>query len=847
VTRYATGWRFPQAGWHVVHIEGGAYDRGFQHGKLLATEIADYIDALATIRSPQSSHQAWRDMRIIANSLFLRRYEPEFLEEMKGIADGAAAEGAKFDGRRVDLIDIVTINSEIEADYLDTGLQAAATGLDRMHFHGAQYSQPRARPHEHCSAFVATGPATADGKIVLGHITMSDIENVPHYNVWLDIQPADGHRLVMQTYPGGIQSGLDYYINAGGLIVAETTIRQTRFNPEGKPIASRIRRAVQYADSIDKAVELLSDSSNGLYTNQWLLADIKTNEIAMFELGTDHSRLWRSSRNEWLGGTTGFYWGCNNGQDVDVLKETVADLGGKPANLVHFPRRRDKAWLALVDRHRGKIGEAFAFEAFASSPLAAFPSCDAKFTTAKMAERLESWALFGPPRGRTWEPTPEDRKKYPDAEALVSNDWTLIRTVPPAANKRETEVADLEHFPDDEEEEATLKYDALHPFAWRGSLLPKTPGDIWLAAAFAEYEHVVALENALRREADDASLRKAPAKDKSRRVMAKTSSEKSSPVDSSAERRSKGTPSSGAVPLSTAARDLADLALFAHESRWLAARRRLGHDLPLREIVPDPAGSDWYDVAAGKGVLLLVALRKSVGPETFDRLMDEFGQAHAGGEVTTDEFVNHFREGGGKPAREVFAAWLDRQSPEFTGDAWTVYSFDAEPEQALIVYGTLGDRAAQREAAEHLQRTLARRFSNFLIPIKADTAVDDSELEERHVLLVGRPATNRVAARCTKKLPVAFNQGSFAVREETYAHPGSAVIVAGENPLNPRFSVVLYAGLGAAATWKCVQHLETEELPPPQVILMPAGRKISRFRVPSRRADSEKSASSEAR
>jgi hypothetical protein len=356
----------------------------------------------------------------------------------------------------------------------------------------------------------------------------------------LDIQPAEGRRVVMQTFPGGIHSGLDYYINSGGLIVAETTVSQTKFDPAGKPLAARIRRAVQYADSIDKVVEILSDSSNGLYTNQWLLADIKTNEIAMFELGTHRTRLWRSRRNEWLAGTKGFYWGCNNNQDVEVLKETVADLGGKPASLVRFPRRRDKAWLALFEKHTGKMDESFAFEAFSTPPLVAFPSCDAKFTTAKMAAGLESWALFGPPLGRTWDPTPADRKKYPDVEPLVSNDWTVLRTTPPSRERPDGKVADLEPFPDDDADEEkpdaekkdhdpALKYDALHPFAWRGTLLPKTDGDIWLATAFAEYEQVVALENALRREAHDKST-----KDHS---------------------------------LSPEARDLADLALFAHESR----------------------------------------------------------------------------------------------------------------------------------------------------------------------------------------------------------------------------------------------------------------------------------------
>ena len=799
VTRHGPAWRYPQSGWHVVHIEGSPYDRGFQHGKLLAAEIADYIESIAAIRSHKAPHEAWRDLRMLANALFLRRFDAEYLEEMKGIADGAASAGAEFDDRRLDLVDIVTLNSDIEIAFLDHGLEASPTGLDRTKFKHPQYSQPKASPKEHCSAFAATGPATLDGRIVVGHITMSDIDYVRHYNVWLDVQPAEGHRVVMQTYPGGIYSGLDYYINSGGLIVTETTIRQTKFNPAGKSLASRTRRAVQYADSIDRVVEILGDSSNGLYTNQWLLADIKTNEIAMFELGTDRTRLWRSSKNEWFGGTKGFYWGCNNSRDIDVLKETVPDLAGKPANLVPFPKTRDKAWLALFGKHSGKVDEAFAFEAYSSAPLAAFPSCDAKFTTSKLAERLETWALFGPPLGRTWDPSPEARKKYPDVRPLVSNDWTVLRVNAPAATSPSAEAIDLAAFPD-EEKELHVKFEAQHPFAWRGTLLPKSDKDVWLAAGFAEYEKVVALEKAIQLESNEQ-----PAKSK---------------------------------PHTHKSRDLADLALFEHESKWLTAARRLGRDIPLAETTSDPSSSNWYDIAKGKGVMLLAALRTRLGADVFDPLMDEFGRTHAGQEVGTDEFVDHCEKHAGRLAAEVLKAWLAPQvSPPQTPDnPWTIYSFEAEPEQAIIVYGTAADRAAQKEAATLLQRALARRFSNFSIPIKSDGEVNETELSGRHVLLVGRPATNRVAARCSAKLPVSFAAGSFKVRGETYAHPGSAVVAAGENPLNSRYSVVIYAGLGAQATWKCVQHHDPQELPQPQVLLLPAGRKPARFRVVSQPA-----------
>ena len=35
VQRYGPAYRYPQAGWIVLHIEGEAYQRGCQHGRLL--------------------------------------------------------------------------------------------------------------------------------------------------------------------------------------------------------------------------------------------------------------------------------------------------------------------------------------------------------------------------------------------------------------------------------------------------------------------------------------------------------------------------------------------------------------------------------------------------------------------------------------------------------------------------------------------------------------------------------------------------------------------------------------------------------------------------------------------
>src|SRR6185369_13090160 len=102
---------------------------------------------------------------MFTNAMFLRRFEKEFLEEMKGIADGAAAAGAKFDNRPIDLVDIVALNCQAEIESIDEANAATPNGLELKIFPDPQ---PQAKPSprgQHCSAFAATGPATADGKI----------------------------------------------------------------------------------------------------------------------------------------------------------------------------------------------------------------------------------------------------------------------------------------------------------------------------------------------------------------------------------------------------------------------------------------------------------------------------------------------------------------------------------------------------------------------------------------------------------------------------------------------------------------------------------------------------------
>src|SRR5262249_25608605 len=151
--------------------EGEPYERGVQHGRLLAPEIAAFVRCSAALQAPKDPARGWRVTRQLVNALFLRGFHREDLEEMKGIADGARAAGARFDGRPLDLLDVVTINAWPEIDTLEGALEALPTGLEGVRFPlDAARPKPRPKP-ERCSAFAATGPATRDGKVVFGHIT----------------------------------------------------------------------------------------------------------------------------------------------------------------------------------------------------------------------------------------------------------------------------------------------------------------------------------------------------------------------------------------------------------------------------------------------------------------------------------------------------------------------------------------------------------------------------------------------------------------------------------------------------------------------------------------------------
>ena len=132
-----------------------------------------------------------------------------------------------------------------------------------------------------------------------------------------------------------------------------------------------------------------------------------------------------------------------------------------------------------------------------------------------------------------------------------------------------------------------------------------------------------------------------------------------------------------------------------------------------------------------------------------------------------------------------------------------------------------------------LQRKLAGRWANITVPIKADRDVTDNDLKTNHVLLIGRPATNRITARLAEALPVHFGPASFRLRNQAYAHPHTAIVAAGPNPLASAKdrSVVVFAGLSAEGTWQGIRRFPDGGRVACEVLLMEAGSPIKRLAI----------------
>src|SRR5580692_5385024 len=92
----AKAYRFERGGWIYVHLEGAPHDIGYQHGFLLATEIADGF-AAASLEMTHNSNRDWEFFRRAAREMLWPKIDPEYQAELQGIVEGLRARRVKLD------------------------------------------------------------------------------------------------------------------------------------------------------------------------------------------------------------------------------------------------------------------------------------------------------------------------------------------------------------------------------------------------------------------------------------------------------------------------------------------------------------------------------------------------------------------------------------------------------------------------------------------------------------------------------------------------------------------------------------------------------------------------------
>jgi len=834
---YSDAFRFDYKGWIYLHIEGEPYKRGMQYGYLAAEEIKEFINKLAISKNNANPQAGWNDERFMSDALFLRKFDEEYLTEMKGIADGVNKAGIKIFSRSVDLIDIVAVNSSIDIDYAASGLKRTPNALTGKSFLSAEDDQDVNERLHKCSSFLANKSATEDGRIVFGQLFMWGGYTGPHWNLFVDVIPSKGNRLVYETFPGGINSGADFYINSKGIMIGETTVAQTPFNSNGTPQANRIRKAAQYANSIDDVVKIMTTENNGLYTNDWLIADTKTDEIAILILGTNKYKVWRSSEDDFYNGQKDWYFSNNNNKSLEVRKEYIANDDNAPYDLTYRPMDRDLAFWKFYENTRGKINVPATLSLFNSSPINRPHACDGKVTTSEMAEKMVFLANYGKVTLR--EAFVNENGRIPDLPGAIPRLSLGYAVFSPIfiADKMKELKKNLPNVEKAKELNIVLNevkdiYSIDKKELWRNSIYPATEKENWISSGSAAYWNM---------------LNSQPAK-----------------LNSSYDYMRD---------------ELTEL-----NCRLLYTTAREGTIIPINATQAYD-GYKNYQFPRIRGTYLFHQLRLKLGNKVFFNTMSKLHSEFKEKELTTEKFIAFFEKEGGVKLDSFVKQWIERDDlPEIKtensfiqeNEEWkseikilqnskpynlfTTVSIETEKERivkpvevtaetksiilrtkdkpvtvkfnssndypaerknyytfsnfyddfskCIIIYGTTQQIEANHTLSIRFSRLAADRFTEILLPVKKDSETDTKELASHDLVILGGSADNAVTAKIAPLIGFEAGKNSFKWRGKTYGNADDGIFVAAPNPFNAKHTVYMFYSNSALQL-----HMMTKALP----------------------------------
>ncbi len=331
------GMSFEKNGWTYISIKGKPRERGYAYGYMCAPQFKK-IQEMLKFNVYDGTGQTW-EYFIDACTKYLnpkiKEHFPEIYEEMEGIAEGCTAAGTKT---TLDEISAWNNSFTILDSWYNNSGEPGSTG-------SREGGSKKRGSDDRCSAIIAVGDYTSDGKIVVAHNSFSNFIDGQYMNVILDIQPEKGHRIIMQASPCWIWSGTDFFVTSCGIIGTETTIGGFLPYENNYTIACRIRKAMQYGNTLDEYEKILLDGNSGDYANSWLFGDTRTNEIMRIELGLKYHNTERTKN--------GYFVGFNATYDPRIRNMECADTGFDDVRR-HQGARRVRL-TDLVEENKGKL------------------------------------------------------------------------------------------------------------------------------------------------------------------------------------------------------------------------------------------------------------------------------------------------------------------------------------------------------------------------------------------------------------------------------------------------------------------------------------------------------------
>lgn len=190
-----------------------------------------------------------------------------------------------------------------------------------------------------CSALVRL---TGDNKdLMVGHTTFSDYSEMTRIFKYYDFPLGDGvvRRMGFSSYPGVAGSTDDYYLLDSGLVITETTISMMTDEPYDKlddtkiqiPDFMRIMVASRLAKSGPEWAKMMSETSMGTYSSQWMVVDyglfepgkaLRNGTLTVLEQVPGMSKTADMSQRLQAAG----FWGSENRAEFKEIREATGAI-----------------------------------------------------------------------------------------------------------------------------------------------------------------------------------------------------------------------------------------------------------------------------------------------------------------------------------------------------------------------------------------------------------------------------------------------------------------------------------------------------------------------------------------